>query len=390
MKYERLKLLFASDSFKGSLSSAETADILEKAAKEVFGSCNCSGVSVADGGEGTVEAVVSAVNGRIISAPVHDPLMKPITASYGVIDGKKAVIEMASASGLPLVPVHLRNPMNTTTFGTGELILHAIDSGYTDISIAIGGSATNDGGMGCMRALGVRFLDSFGNELEGFGRDLEKVYDIDTSGIDKRLHDCRVTVMCDVKNPLCGDNGATNTFAEQKGADVQTRRRLESGMQNYREIIKRCTGVDCDAVEGAGAAGGLGGALMVFCNGEMRSGIDTVLDLIDFDSRLEGVDLVVTGEGRADWQSAFGKVMSGVGMRAKKNGIPAVGLCGSLGKGAIDIFDFGIDSLMTTVNAPMTLDFALDNAEALYYEAAVRMFRLIQVGMRIGSKQNYK
>ena len=390
MKYERLKLLFASDSFKGSLSSAETADILEKAAKEVFGSCNCSSVSVADGGEGTVEAVVSAVNGRIISAPVHDPLMKPITASYGVIDGKKAVIEMASASGLPLVPVHLRNPMNTTTFGTGELILHAIDSGYTDISIAIGGSATNDGGMGCMRALGVRFLDSFGNELEGFGRDLEKVYDIDTSGIDKRLHDCRVTVMCDVKNPLCGDNGATNTFAEQKGADVQTRRRLESGMQNYREIIKQCTGVDCDAVEGAGAAGGLGGALMVFCNGEMRSGIDTVLDLIDFDSRLEGVDLVVTGEGRADWQSAFGKVMSGVGMRAKKNGISAVGLCGSLGKGAIDIFDFGIDSLMTTVNAPMTLDFALDNAEALYYEAAVRMFRLIQVGMRIGSTQNYK
>ena len=390
MKYERLKLLFASDSFKGSLSSAETADILEKAAKEVFGSCNCSSVSVADGGEGTVEAVVSAVNGRIISAPVHDPLMKPITASYGVIDGKKAVIEMASASGLPLVPVHLRNPMNTTTFGTGELILHAIDSGYTDISIAIGGSATNDGGMGCMRALGVRFLDSFGNELEGFGRDLEKVYDIDTSGIDKRLHDCRVTVMCDVKNPLCGDNGATNTFAEQKGADVQTRRRLESGMQNYREIIKRCTGVDCDAVEGAGAAGGLGGALMVFCNGEMRSGIDTVLDLIDFDSRLEGVELVVTGEGRADWQSAFGKVMSGVGMRAKKNGIPAVGLCGSLGKGAMDICSFGIDSLMTTVNAPMTLDDALDNAEALYYEAAVRMFRLIQVGMRIGSTQNYK
>lgn len=390
MKDKRLKLLFASDSFKGSLSSAETAVILEKAAKEVYGSCDCSSVSVADGGEGTVEAVVSAVNGRIISAPVHDPLMKPITGSYGVIDGKKAVIEMASASGLPLVPVHLRNPMNTTTFGTGELILHAIDSGYTDISIAIGGSATNDGGMGCMRALGVRFLDSFGNELEGFGRDLEKVYDIDTSGIDKRLHDCRVTVMCDVKNPLCGDNGATNTFAEQKGADVQTRRRLESGMQNYREIIKRCTGVDCDAVEGAGAAGGLGGALMVFCNGEMRSGIDTVLDLINFDRRLEGVDLVVTGEGRADWQSAFGKVMSGVGMRAKKNGIPAVGLCGSLGKGAIDIFDFGIDSLMTTVNAPMTLDFALDNAEALYYEAAVRMFRLIQVGMRIGSKQNYK
>ena len=381
-----MKIVIAMDSFKGSLSSMEAGNAVCSGILRVYPDAKINVLPLADGGEGTVEAVVSAVNGRIISAPVHDPLMKPITASYGVIDGKKAVIEMASASGLPLVPVHLRNPMNTTTFGTGELILHAIDSGYTDISIAIGGSATNDGGMGCMRALGVRFLDSFGNELEGFGRDLEKVYDIDTSGIDKRLHDCRVTVMCDVKNPLCGDNGATNTFAEQKGADVQTRRRLESGMQNYREIIKRCTGVDCDAVEGAGAAGGLGGALMVFCNGEMRSGIDTVLDLIDFDSRLEGVDLVVTGEGRADWQSAFGKVMSGVGMRAKKNGIPAVGLCGSLGKGAMDICSFGIDSLMTTVNAPMTLDDALDNAEALYYEAAVRMFRLIQVGMRI----NYK
>ena len=385
MNRGRLKLLFVSDSFKGSLTSEKTAVLLEKAAREVFGACDCSSVSVADGGEGTVDAVVSAKNGSIVKAPVHDPLMNPITASYGVFDGNKAVIEMAAASGLPLVPESLRNPLNTTTYGTGELILHALDNGCTDISVAIGGSATNDGGMGCMRALGVRFLDICGNELEGCGRDLEKVAHIEISGIDKRLKDCRITVMCDVKNPLCGENGAAYNFAEQKGADAETRERLEAGMINYRDIIRGKLGIDCDAVEGAGAAGGLGAALMVFCSGEMRSGIDTVLDLIGFDSRLDGVDLIVTGEGRADWQSCFGKVMSGVGLRAKAKGIPAVGLCGSLGKDAMDIRAYGIDSLMTTVNAPMTLNKALENAEALYYEAAVRLFGMIRVGLNIAA-----
>ena len=378
-----MKLLFASDAFKGSLTSEQTAGLLEKAAKEVFESCECDSVMVADGGEGTVDAVITSENGKKVFAEVHDPLMKPIRACYGVFDGSKAVIEMAAASGLPLVPAALRDPEKTTTYGTGELILHAVQSGYTDISVAIGGSATNDGGIGCMRALGMRFLDKDGNELLGRGCDLEKVEQIDLGKLPQTLKNCHITVMCDVKNPLCGKNGATHTFAAQKGADSDMIGRLEAGMAHYRDVIKASFGVDCDAVEGAGAAGGLGAALKVFCNGEMRSGIETVLDLIHFDKRLDGVDLVVTGEGRTDWQSCFGKVMSGVGLYAKAKGIPVVGLSGSLGIGAMDICRYGIDSLMTTVNSPMTLDEAMANAEALYYEAAVNLFSMIKVGMKL-------
>ncbi|MBO5998536.1 MAG: glycerate kinase, partial [Lachnospiraceae bacterium] len=213
-----MKLLFASDSFKGSLSSEQTVALLKQAAESVFGPCETSGVPVADGGEGTVDAVVQAEQGEKITLQVHGPLMEPVSAEYGVFGDHKAVIEMAAASGLPLVPEDRRDPRNTTTYGTGELILHALENGYRDISIAIGGSATNDGGMGCMRALGIRFIDENGYELEGFGRDLIHVRRIDTEGLDPRLKDAKITVMCDVTNPLCGEHGATWTFGRQKGA----------------------------------------------------------------------------------------------------------------------------------------------------------------------------
>ncbi len=376
-----MKLLFASDSFKGSLTSEQTIELLTKAAHEVFGECETSGVPVADGGEGTVEAVIKAQDGEIVKCRVHGPLMEEIEAQYGIFDGDRAVIEMSAASGLPLVPVDLRNPMNTTTYGTGELILDALDRGYRKLSIAIGGSATNDGGMGCARALGVRFLDKDGNELEGFGRDLEKVDKIDVSGLDERICKCSITVMCDVNNPLCGSDGATMTFSAQKGALPDIMNRLEEGMCNYRDVIKKDFGVDCDRIKGAGAAGGLGAALSVFLNGMMKSGIEEVLDLIRFDERLSGVDLVVTGEGRTDWQSCFGKVMQGVGLRAKAKGIPVLGLSGSLGKDAMNICEYGITSLMTTVNAPMSLEEAIENAEELYYDAAVRMFKIVAVNI---------
>ena len=381
-----MKLLFASDSFKGSLSSEQTVALLKQAAESVFGPCETSGVPVADGGEGTVDAVVQAEQGEKITLQVHGPLMEPVSAEYGVFGDHKAVIEMAAASGLPLVPEDRRDPRNTTTYGTGELILHALENGYRDISIAIGGSATNDGGMGCMRALGIRFIDENGYELEGFGRDLIHVRRIDTEGLDPRLKDAKITVMCDVTNPLCGEHGATWTFGRQKGATEDIQRELEEGMCNYNQVILDRFGIDCSNVKGAGAAGGLGAALMVFLNGEMRSGIETVLDLIHFDERLEGVDLVVTGEGRTDWQSCFGKVMQGIGVHAKAKGIPVAGLSGSLGKGALDICDHGISSLMTTVNAPMPLDEALSRAEELYLEGAVRMFRFIRTGMEMAAK----
>ena len=384
-----MKFLFASDSFKGTLSSRQTVELLTRAADKVFGdmgAVECSGVPVADGGEGTVDAVIEAEGGEKIYVTVCGPLGSPLKAYYGSFGGNSAVIEMAAASGLPLVPMEQRNPLHTTTYGTGELIRDALDRGYGEISIAIGGSASNDGGMGCARALGVRFLDAEGRELEGKGEDLEKVHAIDVSGLDPRVKDAKITVMCDVTNPLCGPDGATYTFGAQKGATPEIQERLEAGMCNYRDVIRKQFGIDVDEIPGSGAAGGLGAALKVFLGGEMRSGIETVLDLIGFDQRLEGVDVVVTGEGRTDWQSCFGKVMQGVGEHAAAKGVVAVGLSGSLGRDADRIFDHGIASLMTTVDAPMPLEEALGRAEELYYLGAVRMFRFLRAGMDIARR----
>ncbi len=370
-----MKLLFVSDSFKGSLSSSETAALLIKAAKEVFGSCTCMSLPVADGGEGTVEAVTAATHGKIITAEVRDPLMRRIKACYGV-SGSRAIIEMAAASGLPLLSEKERDPLSATTYGTGELIRDALRRGCREIAVAIGGSATNDGGMGCVRALGGKFFDKDGRELSGCGRDLTAVYRIALDGLEPLLREAAITVLCDVKNPLCGANGATRTFSAQKGATPAVTEELEQGMCRYRDVIRRQFGTNCDAMEGAGAAGGLGAALRVFLGGKMRSGIETVLDLTGFDEAL----------AKTDAQSACGKVMAGVGRRAKKMGVPVVGLSGSLDEGAQLLYAHGINSLMTTVSRPMTLDEAMQNASALYYDAAVRLFRLIQTGMQIAKK----
>lgn len=378
-----MKFLFASDSFKGTLSSDQTIELLTKAAEEVFGSCETSGVPVADGGEGTTDAVVKARNGEIITVPVHGPLMEMEQGFYGRLSDTEAILEMAAASGLPMLPEEKRNPLNTTTYGTGELLKAALDAGYTEIAIAIGGSATNDGGMGFASALGIRFLDQEGNVLEGRGENLEKVAHIDMSGLDPAVQKAHFTVMCDVTNPLCGPNGATYTFGKQKGGTPEILDRLEKGMQNYRDVIIREFGINPDEIQGSGAAGGLGAALKVFLHAEMKSGIETVLDLIDFDARLEGVDLVVTGEGRTDWQSCFGKVMQGVGDRSAKHQVPVAALCGGLGPDYEKIYAHGIRSIMTTVDGPMPLKEALDNASELYYKGAIRMFRFLQTGMQM-------
>ena len=376
-----MKLIFASDSFKGSLSSKRTAELLTKAAREVFGTCECIGVPIADGGEGTVDAVIDALKGEKTDILVHDPLMNRIRASYGIV-GDKAVIEMAEASGLTLVPEPLRDPLVTTTYGTGELIRDALSRGCRELYIAIGGSATNDGGMGCLRALGARFLDQDANELSGCGKDLSAVTKIDLDRLDSRLSDASVTVLCDVKNPLCGKNGATYTFAKQKGATAETMKLLENGMQNYRNVIKRRFGIDCDLIEGTGAAGGLGAALRVFLHAAMQSGIETVLELIGFDALLDGADFIVTGEGRADAQSVCGKVMQGVALHAKAREIPVYGLCGSLGDGAELLYDCGIVSLYSLVDENTSVEEAMTNAEEVYYRAAVQMFSRIKMEQR--------
>ena len=375
-----MKFLFTSDSFKGTLSSKRTAELLAQAASEIFPGCEYSSIEVADGGEGTTDAVLSAVNGEKIAVSVHGPLWEEISAYYGKLDDRRAVMEMAAASGLPLVPSEQRDPGKTTSYGTGEMIADALGKGFRDISIAIGGSATNDGGIGCMRALGVRFLDENDQELSGCGADLAEIRSIDVSGLDPRVKECKFTVMCDVTNPLCGEKGATHTFGKQKGGTPEILEELEKGMCNYRDILKNQFGVNMDEVPGAGAAGGLGAALMVFLNGTLKSGIETVLDLVEFDRKLEGVSLVVTGEGSTDWQSVFGKVMQGVGVHCRKAGIPAVAVVGSMGKGAEDIFDYGIESILTTVNAVMPLDEALGRAEELYLQAARRIFRMLRAG----------
>lgn len=380
---EGLRFVFASDSFKGSLTSGETAELLTKAAQEVFGNVECIGLPVADGGEGTVDALLSAVGGEKIFVDVHGPGMESIRAYYGKLDERKAVIEMAAASGLTLVPDDKRDPSVTSTYGTGELLRDALNRGFEEIYVTIGGSATNDGGMGCGRALGIRFLDADGRELEGIGRDLEKVRSIDILGLDPRIKKVKLTVMCDVTNPLCGENGATRTFAPQKGASPEMVAALERGMQNYRDVIRGKFGKDPDQISGTGAAGGLGALLLIFFGGEMRSGIETVLDLNGFDQVLRGADLVITGEGRTDGQSACGKVLQGVGERAKKAGVPVIALSGSLGPGYDKIYEHGIVSVMTTVNGPMTLKDAMDNAKELYYQTAVRMFRVIQLGITL-------
>ena len=378
-----MKFLFASDSFKGTLTSDQTIELLTKAAEEVFGSCETSGVPVADGGEGTTDAVVKARSGEIITVPVHGPLMEMEQGFYGRLSDTEAILEMAAASGLPMVPEEKRNPLNTTTYGTGELLKAALDAGYTEIAIAIGGSATNDGGMGFASALGIRFLDQDGHVLEGRGENLEKVAHIDMSGLDPAVQKAHFTVMCDVTNPLCGPDGATYTFGKQKGGTPEILDRLEKGMQNYRDVIIREFGINPDEIQGSGAAGGLGTALKVFLHAEMKSGIETVLDLIDFDARLEGVDLVVTGEGRTDWQSCFGKVMQGVGDRSAKHQVPVAALCGGLGPDYEKIYAHGICSIMTTVDGPMPLKEALDNASELYYKGAIRMFRFLKTGMQM-------
>lgn len=375
-----MKFLFASDSFKGTLSSRKTAELLTKAAKQVFPECECIGVSVADGGEGTVDAVLSATGGSRVPVPVHDPLMRHIQASYGKIDNNRAMIEMSAASGLPLLSEEERNPAKTTSYGTGELIAAALRAGCRDITVAIGGSATNDGGMGCMCALGVRFLDNEGRELAGTGENLGLVKHIDMGGLLPEVKKASFTVICDVTNPLCGEQGATYTYGPQKGGTPEQLRKLEVGMCSYRDVISEEFGVNLDNIPGSGAAGGLGGALAAFLQANLKSGIETVLDLIDFDTYLQGVSLVITGEGRLDGQSCYGKVVQGVGIRCKKHGIPAVALVGSTGDGAEQIYEYGITSILTTAPSDMPLKEAFARAEELYFRAAMQLFISVNAG----------
>ncbi len=374
-----MRFVFASDSLKGTMSSARAAAILEEEATRVFPGVACARLAVADGGEGTVDAVVASLGGSRIEASVADPLGRPVEAIYGMLPGNRAIIEMAAASGLPLLTHAERNPMLTSTYGTGQLVLHALRNGATEVTLAIGGSATNDGGMGAMRALGVRFLDASGGELQGTGGDLGRVASIDLTGLDPLVSRASFRLLCDVDNPLLGPRGATRVFAPQKGATSQQVEELEKGMASYAQVLENTLG-RAAAKPGDGAAGGLGAATRLFLGAESVPGIDWVLEVVGLDHALLGADLCITGEGHADGQSAHGKVVSGVAARCKSAGVPCVAIVGGMDQGALDLMDLGVDALVPTVIDCGDVSEALAHAERNYRLAAARVFSLLAIG----------
>lgn len=371
------RFLFASDSFKGTISSARAAELLAQAARESFPHAQTTGIAVADGGEGTVEAVVAATGGVVRSATVCCPRGDAVQATYGILGDGSAIIEMAAASGLPLLAPGERDPRRTSTYGTGQLIAHALDDGARSITLAIGGSATNDGGMGCMRALGARFLDTSGDELAGAGADLARVAHIDVGGMDERIAHTTFHVMCDVDNPLLGERGATRVFGPQKGATPAVVDELETGMASYAQVLGNTFAGFDPAAAGMGAAGGLGAAARAFLHAQLQPGIERVLDLVGFDELLVSCDLCVTGEGHADAQSAHGKVISGIAARCRRAGVPCVAIVGGMDADACELLDAGVTALVPTVIDVCDLDDALTHAERNYLLAARRVFSLL-------------
>jgi glycerate kinase len=342
-------------------------------------------IPVADGGEGTVDAVVTAGGGHQEQVTVTGPLGEKVEAFFGILPGKKAVIEMASASGLPLVPDELRNPLKTTTYGTGELIKAALDAGCREILIGIGGSATNDCGVGMAQALGGLFLDRKGNSIGFGGEELSRIDRIDLSGLDPRVLDAEITVACDVTNPLCGPNGASAVYGPQKGADEQMVEQLDQNLLHCSRMIERDLKVSIADIPGSGAAGGLGGGLVGFVKGELLGGIDAVLSLLEFDKLVKDADLVVTGEGKLDYQTVYGKVPAGVAAWTKRGGpdIPVVAIVGDIGDGFEAVYDAGIDVVISTVNKAMSLKEAMSRSRELLIETGERVARLLRIGSHL-------
>lgn len=322
------RIVIASDSFKGSLTSVEVAQSATKGILEVYPDCEVTQVNVADGGEGTVDAVVDTLQGEKITISVSNPIGKPVDATYGIA-GDTAIIEMAAASGLPLLAAEERNPWVTSTYGTGEMILDAIARGCSKFLVGIGGSATNDAGTGMLQALGFRFFDNNGNLIENCcGGILGEIASIDDTQVPEAIKNAQFTVACDVDTPFCGPIGAAYVFAPQKGASPEMVQQLDEGMASFAKVIEAKYGIDIVPMAGAGAAGGMGGGFRAFLNATLKKGIDMVLDAIGFDSIISGADLVVTGEGKVDFQTAKGKTAAGVLARAKAQGIPVVAIGG--------------------------------------------------------------
>ncbi|MEK5164105.1 glycerate kinase [Paenibacillus sp. FSL R5-0527] len=381
-----MKILIAPDSYKGSLSSKAVADCMEQGVLEVLPEAVIRKIPIADGGEGTVEAILSAVGGECRKLEVVGPQGEPVIAEYGIFDeGRAAVIEMASASGLTLVPAERRNPLTATTYGTGQLIKAALDAGCRQLIVGIGGSATNDGGVGMAQALGVRFLDAAGAEIGFGGGELQRIASIDTAGLHPGVAGCEITIASDVTNPLCGEQGAACVFGPQKGATPEMVARLDAGLRHLAGIIREQLGVDIAGVAGAGAAGGLGAGLIAFLDAGMARGIDIVMEAARFAEEVRDADLVLTGEGHTDAQTAFGKTPAGVAKLAKLHNKPVICVSGGIDAEVRGMYDSGIDVVVGATQAPMTLAQAIAQAPANIRHAVSSVLRAMLIPQHYGS-----
>jgi len=376
-----MRILIAPDSYKNALSALEVARSLKAGLQKVFQEAEFEILPMADGGEGTVEALIDATHGEIIKTAVHDPLMRPIESTFGITgDGITAVIEMASASGIQLITSEERNPWITTTFGTGELIHAALDKGCRDIILGIGGSATNDCGMGMATALGVKFLDQDGNSVVQGGGMLAEVTRIDMSGLDERIRETKIMVACDVTNPLTGPDGASHVYGPQKGADPEMVKQLDSNLKKFSEVITEQLGKEVGNIPGAGAAGGLGAGLIAFLDGELVEGVPAIAAKTGLDKAVAKADIVITGEGGIDFQTQFGKTPYGVAQVAKKHGKPVIAVAGTIGKGVDELYSEGIDAVVSILDSPMSLEEAIRETPTLLEATGERIGRLLLLG----------
>ncbi len=376
-----LNIVIAPQAFKQSLAARAAAIAIQNGVLRAVPDADTTLIPVADGGDGTLAALIDTTGGRFFTTEVVGPLGHHIPAQWGVMgDGETAVIEMALASGLALISDAQRDPRSATTYGTGQLMRAALDAGYIRIIVGLGGSATNDGGTGMAAALGVRFLDAGGRELPPGGAALANLSAVDTSGIHPGLSAATVIGATDVTNPLCGDTGASAIFGPQKGATSEMITELDACLANLARVIQADLSLDVSNTPGAGAAGGLGAGLIAFANCDLRSGIDMVCDALDFDRHAANADLIITGEGRADRSTVFDKAPVGIARRGRALGVPTLLLAGSLGEGYDVLYQHGIDAIMPIAEEPSTLESSLRNGEILLERAAERAVRLYALG----------
>lgn len=376
-----MKIIAAPNAFKGSMNAIDAAEAMKQGILAAAPECAVICIPVADGGDGLTEIMVKALSGKLVENTVKGPRMQDCLAPFCLTENI-AVIEMARASGLALIPKYQQDPTKTSTYGTGELIAAALETGVRRIIVGLGGSATCDGGIGMASALGYKFLSKEGEELEPNGGNLHRIHSIDRGGVDKRLSETVVQGICDVTNPLVGEHGASYVYSPQKGATPEQVKLLDDGLRNLADVIKREMGIDICQMAGAGAAGGLGGGLHAFLQAELKKGIDLVIDIVELKKNLQGADLVLTAEGQIDFQTKFDKAPAGVARAAKEANVPCIAICGGVGDRINELHDIGINAVFSICKGPQTLQSAMENGPQLLAHTVEQVVRAFMAGRK--------